>query len=69
MAHLGDKVQLGEGVFGEVVCSLDTAEYSTTYPESEWSYLQRGILVESPQVGLIHYLEPTPEVTLLPTPG
>jgi hypothetical protein len=56
--HVGDKVRLWEGAFGEVVCSLDTGEYLDRFPESEWSYLEKGILVASPQAGLIHYAEP-----------
>lgn len=65
IAHLGDRVKLWDGAIGEVVCSIDTGEYSAKYTESEWGYLQRGVLVESPQAGLIHYLEPEPEMILI----
>jgi hypothetical protein len=58
IVHVRDRVRLWEGAYGEVVCSLDTDEYSDRFPKSEWSYLERGILVESPQAGLIHYIEP-----------
>ena len=57
-AHLGDKVHLWNGAEGVVVCSLDTNEYSDDYPEREWGYLRKGVLILSPQAGLIHYLEP-----------
>lgn len=57
VACLGDKVRLWKDAEGIVVCSLDTGEYSEEFPESEWSYLEVGVLIHSPQAGLIHYLE------------
>jgi hypothetical protein len=60
--RLGDRVSLWEGVEGKVVCSIDTEEYSTEYPREEWSYLKRGILVESSQAGLIHYPKSEPSL-------
>lgn len=65
VVRLGDKVRLWEGVAGIVVCSLDTNEYSNAYPAGEWSYLKKGVLIESPQAGLIHYLEPETGFSLL----
>jgi len=62
--RLGDKVNLWGGAQGVVVCSLDTREYSADYPESEWSYLKSGVLILSPQAGLIHYIEPEASLTL-----
>ena len=56
--RLGDRVSLWADADGVVVCSLDTSEYSTDYPEKQWSYLKSGVLVLSPQAGLIHYIEP-----------
>ncbi|QEX22836.1 hypothetical protein FRZ61_27690 [Hypericibacter adhaerens] len=61
-AHLNDVVKLWAGAEGIVVCSLDTNEFSSAFPKSEWGYLKKGILIESPQAGLIHYIEP--EATL-----
>lgn len=43
---------------GIVVCSLDTNKYSAEYPKSEWGYLRKGALIDSPQAGLIHYINP-----------
>ncbi len=65
LAHLGDRVFLWKGAEGVVVCSLDTGEYSDDYPESEWGYLHKGVLIRSPQAGLIHYLEPEATCQLL----
>jgi hypothetical protein len=61
-ARLNDVVRLWAGAEGVVVCSLDTDEFSSAYPKNEWSYLKKGVLIESPQAGLIHYIEP--ETTL-----
>lgn len=55
--RLGDRVQLWPGAEGTVVCSLDTEEYSDRFPKREWDYLRSGVLISSPQVGLIHFLE------------
>lgn len=71
IARVGDVVRLWYGgpetaeAEGEVVCSIDTDEYSSQYPRDEWAYLGSGILVLSPQAGLIHYKEPETNMTLL----
>jgi hypothetical protein len=64
MVKLGDKVKLWDGNEGTVVYSIDTSEYSIEYPEMEWSFLKKGILVHSRQ-GLIHYVEPEMEMALV----
>ena len=53
IARLGDEVDLA-GNAGNVVCSIDTNEYSDEYKEEHWSYLQKGVVIEF-DVGLIHY--------------
>jgi hypothetical protein len=65
IVHLGDTVKLWDGAIGKVVCSIDTSEYSEEYPKTEWEYLGSGVLVESPEAGLIHYLDSDPELTLI----
>jgi hypothetical protein len=65
LAHVGDEVQLWNGATGVVVCSLDTVEYTTGFPEAEWRYLKSGVLIRSPQAGLIHYLEPEASFQLI----
>ena len=62
--RLGDKVNLWGEAEGVVVCSVDTSEYSAAYPEAEWSYLKFGVLILSPQAGLIHYIEPESSLKL-----
>jgi hypothetical protein len=55
--RLGDKVALGQDEGGLVVCVLDIGAYSTACPESEWSYLRTGAVIEFPSFGKIHYKE------------
>lgn len=64
-ARMGDKVKLGEDEGGIVVCSIDTGEYSDDYPEAQWSYLKKGIMVDFPRYGLIHYEETEPDLLLI----
>jgi hypothetical protein len=62
---LGDVVALGKARQGVVVCSIDTGEYSDTYPQVQWSYLNRGVLIEFPSYGLIHYQDPEADLRLV----
>ena len=64
-ARLGDRVRLWNGADGTVVCSLDTDEFSDEYPREQWDYLRGGVLIRSPQTGLIHFLEPEATFQLL----
>lgn len=34
------------------------------YSEAQWGYLQRGIMAEFPAFGLIHFVEPDPDLLL-----
>lgn len=52
--HLGDRVLISGSMHGNVVCSLDTGEFSAAYPEQEWAYLRAGVLVLTDEAGLIH---------------
>lgn len=53
---LGDRVRYGaDGALGRVVGIIDSGEFQAGYPEEEWAYLERGVLVESDKFGLIHY--------------
>lgn len=62
---LGDHVELWPGATGKVVAILDDMEFSSAYPRDDWAYLKTGILVNSPQTGLIHFLEPDFDMKLL----
>ncbi|PPT76179.1 hypothetical protein XaplCFBP3122_10585 [Xanthomonas arboricola pv. populi] len=54
-AILGDTVAIAVAHRGVVVACLDRSEYSLEYPEAEWAYLGRGVLVQTEFGGLIHY--------------
>ena len=62
---LGDRVKLGEDSGGVVVASIDTREYSPICTEAEWSFLQKGVLVDFPRWGIIHYEEPDEDLEFL----
>lgn len=64
-ARLGDKVQYSDGSIGVVVCSMDTDEYSATYPKDQWGYLKKGIMIASERMGLVHYEEPDEDMVLI----
>lgn len=63
--RLGDRVRLGEDSGGVVVCSIDSDEYSEEHPKEQWSYLKKGVMIEFPKYGLIHFLEPEEDLVLL----
>jgi hypothetical protein len=62
---LGDRVRLGSDDQGLVVASMDTDEYIDDHPKAQWSYLKKGVMIEFPKWGLIHYEEPEPELELI----
>jgi hypothetical protein len=66
---LGDKVSLGQDSDGVVVCVIDRGEYSEGYPESQWSYLKKGVMINFPLHGLIHYEEIEPDIRLIKRAG
>jgi hypothetical protein len=55
---VGDRVRLWQNQPGTIVCSIDTAEFTTGYPEAEWSYLKTGVLIKTDAGGLFHYTAP-----------
>ncbi len=58
----GDEIFIGDEVIadrseGIVVCVIDTKQFSEDYPEEGWSYLEKGCLIETKEMGLLHYPE------------
>jgi len=37
-----------------VVLSIDTREFSTSFPNKHWSRLERGVMIDTEAAGLIH---------------
>ena len=62
---IGDRVQLGDDKGGIVVCSIDRNEYSKEHPKEKWSYLGKGVVIDFPMFGLIHYEEPELDLKLI----
>lgn len=63
--HLNDRVKLGADSGGVVVCVIETGQYTAEYPESQWGYLGKGLMILFPRFGLIHYDEPEEDIELL----
>jgi hypothetical protein len=63
--RLGDRVKLGQDEGGVVVASIDTNEYSSEGSKAQWGYLKKGVMIEFPTYGLIHYEEPEPDLQLI----
>lgn len=62
---IGDYVDLGGRMTGIVVADFDHALYAIDFQKERWTSLQKGIIVESPEAGLIHFSEPTVDLVLL----
>lgn len=57
----GEEILIGDEVVadnsdGVVVCVIDTKQFSEDYTE-DWAYLGKGCLVETKEMGLVHYPE------------
>ena len=63
--RLGDRVRLGTDDGGIVVASIDGRDYSEGYSEAQSGYLQKGVMIEFPSNGLVHYEEPEPGLQLV----
>lgn len=62
---LGDIIELEGGMTGVVVAIINAGEFSDGYPAKQWHYLETGVLVESPEGGLIHYPGPITDFNLI----
>jgi hypothetical protein len=63
--RLGDRVKLGQDEGGVVVASIDTNEYTSEHSRAQWGHLKKGVMIEFPIYGLIHYEEPEPDLQLV----
>lgn len=60
--EIGQTVIDRGGLKGRIVANLDRNHFSPECPESEWSYLNQGVIVMTAEAGLVHY-ESTHELT------
>lgn len=54
-ATLGDQVIVEGALTGVIVALIDEGKFASDYPPEQWSYLATGVLIETREVGLIHY--------------
>ena len=59
-ARAGDTVLIGGAHKSLVVASIDNGTYLPGY--EGWEYLEKGVLIDTPFGGLVHYPEPLGEV-------
>ena len=52
--HIGDAVEC-DGMIGNIVFVIEQREFSSEFPESQWSYLEHGFMFRSDEGILIHY--------------
>jgi len=58
---LGDVVAIDGSYRGTVVACMDRDEYSQEHARAQWSYLGKGIMVNTDFGGLVHYTDSTQE--------
>jgi hypothetical protein len=63
--RLGDTVRMDGGAEGVVVFSIDTDEYPDEFPRAHWEYLKRGVMIDFPKYGLIHFDKDEPDLALV----
>ena len=61
--RIGDKV-IADDSEGVVVCIIDAKQFSEGYQDA-WTYLEKGVLIETKKWGLIHYPEIDEDVMLV----
>jgi hypothetical protein len=62
---IGDAVTLGDGITGTVVCTIDDKRGTPGFPIADWEYLGRGIILHSPEHGVIHLEVPDADLVLV----
>jgi hypothetical protein len=62
---LWDRVNLGGEDKGIVVFSVDDDQYSSRFPKEQWTYLQRGVMIDTTSGGLVHFPEKDEDLELI----
>jgi hypothetical protein len=52
--RLGDRVRIYDSDSGTVVFSIDAGEYSEGFPEKDWGYLKKGVMIRTDHGALVH---------------
>jgi hypothetical protein len=61
---VGDKL-IADRSDGVVVYVIDTKQSSKEHPAGTWDYLEKGMMVETVEMGLVHYPETDEDVILI----
>ena len=51
---VGDIV-IADDSHGVVVCVIESQQFTAEYPAAAWAYLEKGVLIVTENLGLIHY--------------
>jgi hypothetical protein len=62
--YVGDKVTADKSE-GVVVYVINTKQFSDEHPAGSWDYLEKGMMVNTVEMGLVHYPEPDEDVKLV----
>lgn len=62
---LGDYVNLGGEMIGTIVCCFKEKQFAPNFNPEDWISYTTGIMIDSPQGGLVYYLSPTPDLSLI----
>jgi hypothetical protein len=52
---VGKRVLMNDGITGVIFIDFDNQVFSGPYTKENWSYIKRGILIDSEEYGLIQY--------------
>ena len=63
--RVGDRVRMGNDNRGRVVCDIAAGKFTSLYPESEWAYLNEGVVIEFCQYGVIPITEVEADLELV----
>ena len=62
---IGDQARLDGDEGGIVVCSIDRNEYTSKHSKETWRHLKKGVVIEFPKYGLIHFEKPDSDLLLV----
>jgi ribosome-dependent ATPase len=51
---IGDKV-IADNSVGKIVCIISDNQFPLEFPKKFWDYLKTGVLIETEDMGLVHY--------------
>lgn len=63
--QLGDTVQIGSDANGTVVIDFEFERALPGFEISEWSEIKKGVMINSPQYGLIYFEGMDQDINLL----